>query len=106
MAAQYERWLIAKTSSFLPSTAAVAKLVERLRKEEWIADPKAPAFGKLRFEGKRDSLAARSGGYAVHTVENVYGDDADAKVAASTEPQPPALTAAWLDDPDREEIRL
>jgi hypothetical protein len=106
MAVQYERWLIAKTSSFLPSTAAVAKLVERLRKEEWIVDPKGPAFSKLRFQGKRESLAARTGGYAVRTVENTYGDDADAKMAASTEAQPLALTAAWLDDPDREEIRL
>jgi hypothetical protein len=102
----YQRWLIAKTSSFLPSTAAVAKLVERLRKEQWIPDPKAPTFRALRFEGQPGSLAAKTGGYAVHTIDNSFGDDVAAASAASTEAQPSTLTAAWLDDPEREEIRL
>jgi hypothetical protein len=63
----------------------VAKLVQRLRDEGWIP---------------------KQGGEAVRTVENEFGDDAAAKKAASTEKQPPALTADWLDDPDREELRL
>jgi len=106
MGAAYQRWLIAKTSSFLPSTAAVAKLVAHLRKDGWIVDPKSPAFGGLRFDGKPASLAAKTGGYAVHTVENDFGDDVEARLAASTEPQPLTVTEEWLDDPEREEIRL
>jgi hypothetical protein len=106
MGVAYERWLMARQSSFLPSTAAVAKLVARLRKEQWIADPKAPGFSKLRFDGRREKLAASSGGYAAHTVDNEYGSDLAAQIAASTEPQPVVLSAEWLDDPDREEIRL
>jgi hypothetical protein len=104
--AHYERWLIAKTSSFLPSTAGVAKLVERLRKERWIPDPAEPTFRALRFAGEPASLAAKTGGYAVHTVENSFGDERARKLAASTEAQPLAVTVAWLDDPEREEIRL
>jgi hypothetical protein len=85
MGVEYERWLIAKGSVFLPSGAALVKLVERLRKEGWIA---------------------KTGGVAVKTVETVSGDDARARRAAATEPLPATLTAAWLDDPDREELRL
>jgi hypothetical protein len=103
---EYSRWLIAKGNVFLPSVAAVAKLVERLRKERFIVDPKSPDFGKLRFEGKRDARAKASGGYAVHTIENAFGEDLGAKIAASTDPLPAALDAAWLDHPDREEVRL
>jgi hypothetical protein len=103
---EYRRWLIAKGNVFLPSVAAVAKLVEKLRKERWIADPKSPDFARLRFEGKRVDRAKASGGYAVHTIENTYGKDLGAKIAASTEPLPAALDAEWLDHPDREEIRL
>ena len=36
MGVEYERYLIAKGNAFSPSAAAVAKLVERLRKEKWI----------------------------------------------------------------------
>ncbi|MGD0526474.1 MAG: hypothetical protein ABSE49_15105 [Polyangiaceae bacterium] len=84
MGRHYQRYLIAKGNAFSPSAVAVAKLVERLRKDKWI-----PAGGK-----------------AVTTVENTFGDDARAKLAASTAPLPPALTAEWLEDPDREELRM
>jgi hypothetical protein len=47
-----------------------------------------------------------SGGYAVHTVDNTFGNDAAAKIDASTEALPAALAPAFLDDPDREELRL
>jgi hypothetical protein len=103
---EYERWLIAKGSIFSPSSAAVAKLVERLRKERWIASPGSPELARLRFQGKREQLAAVTGGYAARTVENRFGDDAAAKLAASTEAQPARLTTEWLDDADREELRL
>jgi hypothetical protein len=82
---EYERWLIAKGSVFLPSAAALVKLVERLRKDGWIG---------------------KTGGVAVKTVEASSGDDPRARSAAATEPLPAVLTAAWLDDPDREELRL
>jgi hypothetical protein len=85
MGVEYERWLIAKGSVFLPSAAALVKLVERLRKEGWIG---------------------KTGGVAVKTVDAASGDDARARRAAATEPLPAALTAAWLDDPEREELRL
>src|SRR5450755_2981875 len=39
MARAYRRWLIAKGNVFSPSGEAIAKLVERLRKEKWIPDP-------------------------------------------------------------------
>ncbi|HEY8041148.1 MAG TPA: hypothetical protein VIF15_15180 [Polyangiaceae bacterium] len=106
MGVEYERWLIAKGNVFLPSAAAIAKLVERLRKEQWIPDPAAPEFARLRFPGRRARHAAATGGYAVRTVENTFGDDLAAKLAATTEPQPRAITAGWLDHPDREELRL
>lgn len=85
MAAQYQRWLIAKGSVFQPSGAAVAKLVQRLRKESWIPE---------------------TGGHAARTVENEFGDDLRAKLAASREALPRAITAEWLDDESREELRI
>jgi hypothetical protein len=85
MGVEYERWLIAKGSVFLPSAAALVKLVERLRKDGWIG---------------------KHGGVAVRTVEVSSGDDVRSRNAAATEPLPATLTAAWLDDPDREELRL
>lgn len=84
MGVEYERYLIAKGNAFSPSAVAVAKLVERLRKDTWIA----------------------GGGYALITVENTFGDDLRAKRAASTKPLPAAVTPEWLDGPDREELRL
>lgn len=106
MGTAYERWLIAKGNFFSPSAESVAKLVERLRKENWIVDPASPEFAKLRFKGRRDEHAKATGGYAVTTVENTFGNDISAKIAASTEPIPKLLDAEWLKDPSREEIRL
>jgi hypothetical protein len=106
MGVAYERYLIAKGNAFSPSAVAVAKLVERLRKEQWIADPKAPEYSKLRFSGARLERASKTGGYAVTTVDNDFGDDLGAKLGASTEPLPLVITAEWLDDSDREELRL
>src|SRR5262249_25109058 len=91
---------------FLPSSASVAKLIEQLRAEKWIADARSPDFANLRFRDKRDELAKVSGGYAVRTVENTFGDDVAKKIAASIEAQTRTVTADWLDDPDREELRL
>ncbi|MBX3206235.1 MAG: hypothetical protein KF764_14280 [Labilithrix sp.] len=102
----YERWLVARGNVFLPSAATVAKLVERLRAEGWIVDPASADLGKLRFRGKREERAKATGGYAVKTVENTFGEDADAKIAASTEALPKAITAEWLADDAREEVRL
>ncbi|HVH45769.1 MAG TPA: hypothetical protein VM925_25625 [Labilithrix sp.] len=102
----YERWLVARGNVFLPSAATVAKLIEKLRAEGWIVDPKSSEFGKLRFRGKRAERATKTGGYAVKTVENTFGEDAEAKIAATTEAQPAVVTAEWLDAPDREELRL
>jgi len=78
MAESYERWLIARGNVFLPSAAAVAKVIEELKKAGYI--------------GGDD-------GFAIKTVEI-----ADAK--ASRESLPAEVTKEWLDDPDREEIRL
>lgn len=102
----YERWLVARGNVFLPSAATVAKLIERLRAENWIVDPASGALEKLRFTGKRDERAKASGGYAAKTVENTFGDDASAKIAASTEAQPKKITSEWLAAEDREEVRL
>jgi hypothetical protein len=85
MGVEYERWLIAKGSNFLPSAGALVKLLDRLRKEGWIG---------------------KTGGVAVKTVEASAGDDVRSRRAAATEPLPTSLTAAWLDHPDREELRL
>jgi hypothetical protein len=79
MGAHYVRWLVAKGNMFSPAAASVVKLVERLRKEQWI-----PA----------------SGGHAVKTVENTGRD------AAGREPQPAELSREWLEHGDREELRL
>lgn len=106
MGVEYERWLIAKGNHFSPSAASVAKLVERLQKEKWIVAPASPELAKLRFQGKRAERARATGGYAVTTVENDFGKDLVAKIEASTEALPPMLDAEWLDDPDREDLRL
>ncbi len=104
MGGRYERWLLAKGNIFSPAASSIVKLVERLRKEKWIATPSDLA--KLRYEGRPRSRAKASGGYAVKTVENRFGSDVDAKLDASTEPLPTALTADWLEDGEREELRL
>lgn len=112
MVALYERWLIAKGNAFSPAAASVVKLVEKLRKEGWIVDPATPAaLGKLRFQGNsvRAERAKGTGGYAVKTVENRFGKDQKglvAKLDASTEAMPATLTPEWLDNPEREELRL
>jgi hypothetical protein len=102
----YERWLVARGNVFLPSAATVAKLIERLRSENWIVDPASADLAKLRFRGTRAERAKASGGYAVKTVENTFGEDRVAKIDASTEAQPSGITADWLADEDREEVRL
>jgi hypothetical protein len=102
----YERWLVAKGNVFLPSAATVAKLVERLRAEKWIVDPTPAELAKLRFRGGRAELAKATGGYAVKTAENTFGGDAAAQLAATTEALPTTVTAEWLADEAREEIRL
>jgi hypothetical protein len=76
MGDRYARWLIAKGNSFSPAAASVVKLVERLRKEKWIAE---------------------TGGHAIKTVERP-GD--------GKEPLPAAITKEWLEHPSREELRL
>jgi len=106
MGVEYERWLIPQGNVFMPSAAAVAKLIARLRKERFIPDPASPDFAKLRFQGKSASLAARTGAYAVKTVDNEFGSDAAKQLAASTEAAPAEITPAWLADPSREELRL
>jgi hypothetical protein len=104
---EYQRWLIAKGNVFLPSAASVAKLIERLREEKWIVDPTSADLAKLRFDrSKREAYAKATGGYAVRTVENRFGKDVAKQLAASTESLPATITAEWLDDPDREELRL
>ena len=82
MAASYERWLIARGNAFSPAAASVVKLVERLRKEKWLIEPTPSELAKLQFEGKREGFAKGSGAYAVKTVENRFGNDASAKIAA------------------------
>lgn len=72
----YERWLIARGNAFAPSASAVAKLVQKLREERWVA----------------------AGG----TVVTAGGPGAPAPRA----PLPAELDAAWLDDEGREELRL
>jgi hypothetical protein len=106
MGVEYARWLVAKGSYFQPEALTIAKLVDALRAEKWIVDPATPELGKLRFEGLRAERARTTGGYAVKTVENTFGDDVRAKLAASTESTPVALTRDWLEDSDREELRL
>ncbi len=99
---RHQRWLVAKGNYFSPSAAAIAKLVDRLRAEGWIVDPKAAATSKLRFVGAREEHARSTGGYVAQTVAREPGKAGPVNVA----PQPAALTASWLDDPDREELRL
>lgn len=106
MGVEYARWLVAKGSYFLPEPLSIVKFVEALRAERWVVDPGSPDLGKLRFEGLRAERAKATGGYAVKTVDNTFGQDVRAKLAASTEPTPVALTKEWLDDGDREELRL
>lgn len=84
MSAGYARWLVARGNSFSPKAAAVAKFVDKLRSEGFVS----------------------GAGHAIRTVENTFGANAAARAAGQREAQPEPLTAEWLDDPDREEIRL
>jgi hypothetical protein len=102
----YHRWLIAKGNYFSPSSAAIVKLIERLRAEQWIIAPKAPDMTKLRFVGPRQERARSTGGYVAQTVETPAGADDLGRMTANIATQPAAITAAWLDAPDREELRL
>ncbi|MBX3189618.1 MAG: hypothetical protein KF819_21510 [Labilithrix sp.] len=77
MGTKYERWLVAKGKMFAPGSEAVAKLVAKLIKDQWIAP--------------------ESRGHAVKTV--AAGED-------GKEELPGEITAAWLDASDREEVRL
>ena len=106
MGVEYERWLIARGNVFSPSAASVVKLIAKLREGGFIVDPSPASLAKLKFSGLREEHAKATGGYAVKTIPNTFGDDVRAKVAASTEPQPATLTPEWLDDPSREELRL
>jgi hypothetical protein len=83
--ARYSRWLIPKGNEFRPGSAKIKSLVERLRKERWIA---------------------AKGGVAFRTVDNTFGADSRARVLARTEAQPSDLSAEWLDAPEREDLRL
>lgn len=80
MAAEYERWLIARGNVFSPSPESIIKLVDKLRAEKWI--PQAIESG----------VAMKSG-------------DADKK-ASAIEKLPTALTREWFDHPAREDVRL
>ena len=103
---RHARWLIARGNVFAPSALAVAKLVVELRNAGFLPDPKAPDFAKMTFNGPRDTFARETGGYAVHTVENTFDGNEEAARKATTEPTPLDLTKDWLDDCDREELRL
>jgi len=61
--------------------------------------------GEARRTAAQGEVAPRRG-KAVTTVDNTFGDDDRAKLAASTSPLPAVLTAEWLDDADREELRI
>ena len=103
-AEMYCRWLIPKGNEFRPSAAAVAGLVAQLRSKKWVAD--ASDLTSCRFDGAIERLAASTGGLAVRTIDNTFGDDRSAGLLASAEPLPQELTAEWLDAPSREELRL
>jgi hypothetical protein len=109
MAAEYERWLIARGNVFCPSADAIVKLVAKLREEKWIATPGSPELAGLRFSGRREQHGEKTGAFAVKRVENTFGDGRDAlfnKIAASTESVPANMDAAWLKDPSREDLNL
>lgn len=106
MAIEYERWLIARSNVFSPSADAIVKLVEKLRAEKWIIDPASPDMQKLQFRGPRAKQAQTTGGYALKRIENTFGDDALAKIAASTESLPATLDGAWLSHPTRSDLNL
>jgi hypothetical protein len=86
MGTEYERWLIARGNVFSPSAESIIKLVDKLQAEKWIA-----------------SLDA---GHARKSVDNTFGDDEKAKLAASREPLPATLSRDWFDHPSREDVRL
>lgn len=102
----HARWLIARGNVFAPSALAVGKLVDALRAANFLPDPRSADFGKLAHESAREIFAKETGAYAVHTVENTFGGDTKAIVKATTESVPLELTKDWLDDGDREELRL
>ena len=80
MAAEYERWLIARGNVFSPSPESIIKLVDKLRAEKWIPQ-------------------AIETGLAMKSVE------ADEK-ASAIEKLPAALTREWFDHPARDDVRL
>ena len=100
MTRDYRRWLVPKGNTFCPSGAAIAQLVEHLRKEKWICDPASASFRDLRFDGA--PLAAKTGGFAKRAIEVATPRNA----AAGWERMPLPLEAAWIDDLDRSDLAL
>jgi hypothetical protein len=99
--AQYSRWLIPKGNEFRPGSEKINSLVQRLRKEKWIVD--AAGLKHCRFDA---SVPGATGGLAIRTIENTFGDDSRKKSMARVEAQPWGLSSEWLDAPEREELRL
>jgi hypothetical protein len=97
---EYRRWLIPKGNVFRPSGAGIAKLVDKLRKEKWIVDPKSATFQKLAFESA--PLAAKSGGFSKRAIDVSEPRNASAGWAATPYP----LSGEWLDHPDRADLVL
>jgi hypothetical protein len=77
-----------------PASSVVAELLRRLREERWIVDPATPGLAALRFEGRFEQLAAETGGAVIRGDSGV------------TEPLPPTITEAWLDEARRGGARL
>lgn len=100
MGRDYLRWFIPKGNTFCPSGAAITQLVERLRKEHWIADPSSESFRHLRFDGA--PLAAKAGAFAKHATPVT----SPRNPAAGWEALPLALTGAWIDAPTRSDLVL
>ncbi len=106
MSVEYARWLVAKSSYFLPEAPSIASFIEALRAGKWIADPATGDLTLLRFEGLRAEFAKVTGGYAIRTVDHTFGENVRAKLSATTESTPLVLTKEWLDHAEREELRL
>jgi hypothetical protein len=64
MGVEKKVYVIPRNNSFRPPAGALAGFVERLRQDDWVADPARPWFGNLTFTGMKDHKHAKAtGGY-------------------------------------------
>jgi hypothetical protein len=77
MGVEYRRYLIPRSNSFLPDTAAIAELVSALRRERWLIDPSSPQLAAMPFRTYKRHAHAKAAGYFCENASGCVAGTAD-----------------------------